>query len=125
MTISPITAIRVKLLKARLHQPSSTISILQASPRRFGSKQWELLQSRLENWKSSISNIQETVGRALGGSGSSNASNTGGGRQQQQYGAQQQQQRESNRSVDAQDLVNAHHNAEKGPETQQPVVEVA
>lgn len=78
----------------------------------------------MENWKSSISNIQETVGRALGGA---NASNTGGGRQQYgQQQQQQQQQRENNRSVDAQDLVNAHHhNAEKGPETQQPVVEVA
>lgn len=104
------TAIRVKLLTARLHQPSSTISILQASPRRFSTAQWELLQSRLENWKNSIANIQETVGRALGGRQ---------GQQQQQ----QQQQGQQQGSANAQDVVNAH--VEKGQETQQPVVEVA
>ncbi|KAK9896883.1 hypothetical protein P389DRAFT_168600 [Cystobasidium minutum MCA 4210] len=106
-----IATIRVKLLKARLHQPSSTISILQASPRKFGAQQWELLQSRLENWKSSIANIQDTVGRALGGN------QNAGARQGQRYDGQQRN------TADAQELVNAH--AEKAQETQQPVVEVA
>lgn len=108
-----IATIRVKLLTARLHQPSSTISILQAAPRRFGDSQWQLLQSRLEHWKSSIANIQETVGRALGGSAAGGSAT----------GRQQNQQQQQTQQVNAQDVVNAH--SENAPETQQPVVEVA
>ena len=110
-------AIRVKLLTARLHQPSSTISILQASPRRFGDSQWQLLQSRLENWKSSISNIQETVGRALGGSAA-------GRQQSSQYssGQGERQQQIQQNQANAQDIVSAHN---ENVETQLPVVEVA
>ena len=107
-------AIRVKLLTARLHQPSSTISILQASPRRFGDSQWQLLQSRLENWKNSISNIQETVGRALGGSAA--------GRQQYSSGQGERQQQIQQNQANAQDIVSAHN---ENVESQQPVVEVA
>ena len=65
LTRSP-TAIRAKLLTARLHQPSNSVSIIRATPRRFEAEQWKTLQTRLEAWKSSIGNILETVGRAVG-----------------------------------------------------------
>ncbi|KAL7007700.1 hypothetical protein EMMF5_002776 [Cystobasidiomycetes sp. EMM_F5] len=61
-----IATIRAKLLAARLHQPSSTISVLRASPRTFGTEQWQTLQSRLESWKSSIASIMDVVHRAVG-----------------------------------------------------------
>jgi hypothetical protein len=106
-----MSAIRVKLLKARLHQPSSTISILSASPRRFGSEQWSLLEKRLESWKNSISNIQDTVGRALGNSPN-----------QRQEGGRQQQQGVMTAGASAQEVVNA---AQENQQQQQAVVEVA
>lgn len=59
-------AIRSKLLTARLHQPSKSVSIIRATPRRFEAEQWKTLQTRLEAWKASIGNILETVGRAVG-----------------------------------------------------------
>lgn len=96
-----LLAIRVKLLTARLHQPSNTISILRASPRTFGTPQWELLQSRLEGWKSSIGNILDVVGRVVP-------------RQQ----THQQQTTSGTSSQDAQALLSA-------AESQQAVVEVA
>lgn len=64
--IPDVAAIRAKLLAARLHQPSSTISVLRASPRTFGTEQWQTLQSRLESWKSSIASIMDVVHRAVG-----------------------------------------------------------
>ena len=60
------TAIRVKLLAARLHQPSNTVSILRATPRIFGKEQWTTLQRRLQAWKASVDGILDTVRRAVG-----------------------------------------------------------
>jgi len=87
-----IATIRAKLLTARLHQPSSSVSIMRATPRRFGAEQWQILQQRLESWKSSISNILEVVGRAVGPA-------------PQRHQAQQQQQHDATALVQAADNV--------------------
>merc|ERR1712093_255593 len=102
-----IATIRAKLLTARLHQPSSSVSIMRATPRRFGAEQWQILQQRLESWKSSISNILEVVGRAVGPA-------------PQRHQAQQQQQQQQQHDATA--LVQAADNVSN---EQQQQVEVA
>jgi len=103
-----IATIRVGLMTARLHQPTNTASIIRASPRSFGNEQWKTLQTRLESWKSSVGNILDVVGKAVGPAPS------------QQY--QQQQQRQSAQHHDAQSIV---HAAADHQQQQGETVEVA
>ena len=103
-----LAAIRVGLMTARLHQPTNTASIIRASPRSFGNEQWKTLQTRLESWKSSVGNILDVVGKAVGPAPS------------QQY--QQQQQRQSAQHHDAQSIV---HAAADHQQQQGETVEVA
>jgi translation initiation factor 3 subunit M len=56
-----LTAIRENLLKARISQPTASIrvvSVSSAASRSFGAQDWQLLESRLQDWKQALTNVQ-------------------------------------------------------------------
>ncbi|RSH79909.1 uncharacterized protein EHS24_009577 [Apiotrichum porosum] len=59
-----IDAIHAKLLQARLSQPLSTVRIISVSShgtRRFGPEEWQLLERRLTEWKSAVTDARQVV----------------------------------------------------------------
>ncbi|CAH7686616.1 hypothetical protein BY996DRAFT_4575747 [Phakopsora pachyrhizi] len=60
-----INAIKAKLITAKLHQPSQVVFVTKVTHRSFGPAQWQLLQSRLESWGSSIKQLTQVVDESL------------------------------------------------------------
>ncbi|MBW0469511.1 hypothetical protein O181_009226 [Austropuccinia psidii MF-1] len=56
-----IDAVKVKLISAKLHQPSQMISITKAVNRSFGTTQWQLLGKKLQGWSHSIDRLITVV----------------------------------------------------------------
>jgi translation initiation factor 3 subunit M len=62
-----IDAIRAKLLDAHLSQLKSVVNIRSVSSRgtrRFGSEEWQLLERRLTEWKSAVTDARQVVDEA-------------------------------------------------------------
>lgn len=95
-----IVAINEDLLKARLSQPTSTVRIISVTSvgvRSFGSSEWQLLEKRLSEWKSAISEVKSVVDEAEALAASGPITHRNGrpdGRQQGQGSSQPNGQRE-------------------------------
>lgn len=60
-----INAIKASLITARLHQPSQVLQVTKATHRSFGSPQWGILQTKLNDWGNSIDHLIEVVEQGL------------------------------------------------------------
>jgi len=59
-----IDVIRAGLLSGRLSQTGQTLHVTRATPRSFEREQWELLEKRLQAWKTGLADVLEVVAAA-------------------------------------------------------------
>ncbi|OCH95934.1 PCI-domain-containing protein [Obba rivulosa] len=59
-----IDVIRAGLISGRLSQIAQTLHVTRATPRFFEREQWELLQKRLQAWKTGLADVLEVVAAA-------------------------------------------------------------
>ncbi|KAI0775891.1 PCI-domain-containing protein [Trametes elegans] len=56
-----IDAIRAGLITGKLSQTAQTLHVMRATARAFEREQWELLQKRLQSWKTGLAGVLEVV----------------------------------------------------------------
>ncbi|KAL1916774.1 uncharacterized protein VTP21DRAFT_5478 [Calcarisporiella thermophila] len=59
-----IDVIRAGLIEAKLNQVAKTVVINRSMFRAFGKEQWQLLSSRLDGWRRSLSDVLQVIGNA-------------------------------------------------------------
>lgn len=59
-----LPVIRAGLLSGRLSQTGQTLHVTRATPRSFEREQWELLEKRLQAWKTGLADVLEVVAAA-------------------------------------------------------------
>ncbi|EMD40431.1 hypothetical protein CERSUDRAFT_111031 [Gelatoporia subvermispora B] len=59
-----IDVIRAGLVSGRLSQTAQTLHVTRATPRSFEREQWELLEKRLQAWKTGLADVLEVVAAA-------------------------------------------------------------
>lgn len=59
-----IDAIRLKLIAAKLSQPTRSVRVQRAYIRSFGSSEWATLQARLAAWDDNLANVESVVTEA-------------------------------------------------------------
>ncbi len=55
------SVIRAGLVSGKLSQTAQTLHVTRATARAFERDQWELLEKRLQAWKSGLASVLETV----------------------------------------------------------------
>ncbi|KAH9899504.1 PCI-domain-containing protein [Cubamyces lactineus] len=73
-----IDVIRAGLLSGKLSQTTQTLHVTRASARAFEREQWELLEKRLQAWKTGLASVLEVVSATRKKAGSSSDNGTNG-----------------------------------------------
>ena len=71
-----LSVIRAGLVSGKLSQTAQTLHVNRATARAFEREQWELLEKRLQAWKSGLVSVLETVSASRKKGGASGASAT-------------------------------------------------
>ena len=70
------SVIRAGLVSGKLSQTAQTLHVNRATARAFEREQWELLEKRLQAWKSGLASVLETVSASRKKGGASGATAT-------------------------------------------------
>ena len=72
-----VAVIRAGLVSGRLSQKSQTFHVTRATARSFERPQWELLEQRLQAWKTGIASVLDVVAAARRRGGAEAVTNAG------------------------------------------------